>query len=167
MGFIPLERMWSRVENARQDSDAAFFMEPMYLGEMLVKVVVAGMVAAVADDSNRHRYRILHRLVRADGLGEWQEALTEVLTGPTLQHLVPEAQDTQRDLTQRLGSSHWQSNAVQLLHHCLSRIEATTDELPVKVDLRRWFADFVQLRNKTRGHGAPSSCRRRRKWVPV
>jgi len=61
VSFVPLERMWSRVENARQDSDAAFFMELMYSGEMLAKAVAAGMVAAVEDDSNRHRYRILHR----------------------------------------------------------------------------------------------------------
>ena len=37
MNFIPLERMWLRVENARQDSDAAFFMELMYLGETELK----------------------------------------------------------------------------------------------------------------------------------
>jgi hypothetical protein len=95
----------------------------MYLGEMLAKMVVAGMVATVADDSNRHRYRILHRLVRATGLGEWQEALTEVLTGPTLQHVVPEAQDAQKDLTQRLGSGHRQHKAVELVHECLATVE--------------------------------------------
>jgi hypothetical protein len=66
--------MWLRVENARQDSDAAFFMGLMHLGEMLTKLVVAGKVAAVADDSNRHRYGILHRLVRADGLGDCHAA---------------------------------------------------------------------------------------------
>ena len=69
MGFQPLGRMWLRVENAREDSDSAFFMELMYLGEMLTKTVVAAMVAAVEDSNNRHRYRLLHRLVRADGLG--------------------------------------------------------------------------------------------------
>lgn len=157
MNFQPLERMWSRVENARQDSDAAFFMELMYLGEMLTKSVVAAMVAAVEDSNNRHRYRLLHRLVRADGLGDWHECFSEILTGPTLQHLIPEALDAQKDLTQRFGSGPWQHTAVELLHDCLSRLEPGCEELPIKVDLRRWFSDFVQLRNKTRGHGAPSS----------
>ncbi len=157
MGFLPLTRMWGRVENARQDSDPAFFMELMYLGEMLTKVAVAGMVAAIQDGSDRYRYRILHRLVRADGLGEWMDVLTEVLTGPTSQSLLPAALDAQKDLTQRLGGGHWQHSAVQLLHQCLQQVEPACDELPVKLDLRRWFSDFVQLRNKTRGHGAPST----------
>src|SRR5207248_2589785 len=67
------------------------------------------------------------------------------------------AQEAQKDLTQRLGSGHWQQTAVQLIHECLKTVEPSLEELPTKVDLRRWFADFVQLRNKTRGHGAPSS----------
>ncbi len=149
--------MWTRVNNSRQDSDSSFFMELMYLGEMLTKTVVAGMTAAVDDDSHRHRYRILHRLVRASGLGEWQDCLTEILTGPTLQHVLADALDAQKDLTQRSGAGHWQSSAVELLHSCLEQLELGTDELPAKVDLRRWFSDFVQLRNKTRGHGAPSA----------
>lgn len=63
MVFQPLGRMWSRVENSRQDSDSAFFMELMYLGELLTKSLVAAMAAAVQDGNNRHRYRLLHRLV--------------------------------------------------------------------------------------------------------
>jgi len=157
MDFEPLVRMWSRIEHARQDSDAAFFMELMYLGEMLTKTVVAGMIAAINDDSNRHRYRLLHRLVRADGLGEWQDALTELLTGTPLQHLAPAALDAQKDLTQRFSSGHWQNTAVSFIHTCLEQVEPACEPLPAKVDLRRWFTDFVQLRNKTRGHGAPSS----------
>ena len=157
MGLLPLARMWVRVENARQDSDSAFFMELMYLGEMLTKIAVAGMVAAVEDGSDRYRYRLLHRLVRADGLGEWQDCLTEILTGPTLHSLLPAALDAQKDLTQRLSSGHWQYTAAQFLHQCLRQVEPVCDELPVKLDLRRWFSDFVQLRNKTRGHGAPST----------
>ena len=39
----------------------------MYLGEMLAKTAVAAMVTAMPDDTNRHRYQLLHRLVRAMG----------------------------------------------------------------------------------------------------
>lgn len=153
----PLQRMWARVDNSRQDSDSALFLELMYLGEMLAKTAVAAMVAAIRDDTNRHRYQLLHRLVRADGLGEWQECLSEVLTGPSLQHLVPDALECQRDLTQRMGRGCWQYAATELIHECLTAVDAANDDLPAKVDLRRWFVGFVQLRNKTRGHGAPSA----------
>jgi hypothetical protein len=85
---------------AREDSDAALFDALMYEGEMVLKLVVGGMVSALSDDSERHRYRQLHRLVRADGLGEWADALDDVLVGPAAQYLDYGARETQKQLTQ-------------------------------------------------------------------
>jgi hypothetical protein len=69
---MPIDKMWERIEVAREDSDTSLFLHLMYLGEMVTKTIVAGLVAAIVDDRDRHRYRLLHRLVRADGLGEWR-----------------------------------------------------------------------------------------------
>ena len=35
MKFLPFDRMWERVEVARQDSDTSLFFHLMYFGEML------------------------------------------------------------------------------------------------------------------------------------
>ncbi|MGB8848286.1 MAG: hypothetical protein WCC76_01100, partial [Candidatus Acidiferrales bacterium] len=69
MAFVPIERMRDRLEVARQDSDTALFLYLMYFGEMLLKLAASGLIAAVLDDRDRHRYRQTYRLVRADGLG--------------------------------------------------------------------------------------------------
>jgi|SRR5580658_300410 hypothetical protein len=94
---IPIQRMWERVEIARQDSDTALFLRPMYAAEQLVKITCTGMVAALCDDVDRHRYRLSHRLVRADGVGEWYGALDEILNGPASQCLPAEAKTEQRE----------------------------------------------------------------------
>jgi len=154
--FLPIRKMWERVEIARQDSDTALFFHLLYAGEMLIKLVTAGLVGAVLDDRDRHRYRLLHRLIRADGLGDWPQALDDVLTGTASHHTTAEAQEDQRDLSQRMGQGHWQHEAVRALASVVSRCDPAADLAPAKASVRHWFRLFVQLRNKTRGHGAPT-----------
>jgi hypothetical protein len=164
MRFKPLDRMWERVEIARADSDTALFLDLLYAGELLTKLIVSGLVAAIEDERERHRYRQLHRLVRASGLSEWASTADEILLGPPAQHLLPQAREEQRELTQKCGPDSWQHEAVRLLHACLKLTAADflrtvapdLESLPAKVDGRRWLALFVLLRNKTRGHGAPA-----------
>lgn len=68
--LLPLKRMWDRVELARSDSDTTLFLHLLYAGEMLTKLVTAGFISAIEDDRERHRYRLVHRLIRADGIGD-------------------------------------------------------------------------------------------------
>jgi hypothetical protein len=158
MRFLPLDRMFERVEIARGDNDFALFMNLMYFGEMLVKCIVAGLVAGIVDDRQRSRYGIVYQLVRADGLGEWASALDAVLTGPTAQFMTNAAIDLQRDLNQRYSSGDWHYEAVASIQNCIEVYDDTTvDNIRAKVNLRRWFALFTQLRNKSRAHGAPQS----------
>lgn len=155
MNFLMLDKMWERIEITRQDSDTALFYDLLFAGEMLSKIVASGLVAAVADDRDRHRYRQLHRVVRADGFGEWIQVIEEILLGPTSQFLVPPAKDEQRELIQKVSFGTWQYEASSLVHSALKLIEPNCEALSVKSDGRRWFLDFVAIRNATRGHGAP------------
>ena len=93
--MLPLVRMLERVDRARDDSDTALFYDLLSLGELVVKLATAGMVAAVQEERERHRYRLEYDLVRADGLGDWVEALDDVVTGPASVHLAPEARPYQ------------------------------------------------------------------------
>ena len=154
MGLRPIEKMLEAVDIARSDSDISLFFELMYLGEMLTKTVATALVAAVLDDRDRHRYRQVHRLVRADSLGEWVAVVDHVLAGPASQFLTPRARDIQRELTQLVGPGAWQYEASYLLYGCLKLVDPGTEPLTARVDGRRSFAFFVALRNKTRGHGA-------------
>jgi NB-ARC domain len=153
MTFIPIDRMWERVQVARQDSDTELFNSLLYFGEMLCKIVAAGLASAIHDDRDRHRYRQIHRLVRADSLGEWAAAIEDMLTGPASQFLTPTARTEQRELTQKCKEGSWQYDAVSLLSECLKQVTEGSVDTQGKIDARRWFSVFVQLRNDTRGHG--------------
>ena len=87
MQFLPFRRMEERVGRAREDSDTSLFLDLMYYGELVTKMTTAAIVSAILNDKERQRYRLVHRLVRADGIGEWSEALDAALTGPASQFL--------------------------------------------------------------------------------
>lgn len=158
--LIPVQRMWERVEIARQDSDTAFFLHLMYAAEQLVKLTCAGLLSTLCDDVDRHRYRLSHRLVRADGIGEWYAVLDEILNGPASQCLPLEAKTEQRELTQKCSAGEWQHEAVIQLDTCLRLIDNQREGFPFKLEAKRWFLHFTELRNRTRAHGAtsPSLC---------
>ncbi len=154
--FIPIERMWQRVEIAKGESDTAYFHDLMYLGELLVKITVAAVVASIDDDRERTRYQHAYALVRATGLGDWDSALAEALAGPTAQHLLSEAQTINRDLTQKMGQGSWQYESARLLQEAISILDPTAVQQQGNTDGKRWVTLFTRLRNKTRGHGAPT-----------
>jgi len=156
MSFRPLNRMWERVGQACDASPSAHFSGLTYLGEFLLKVTTLALVAAVEDEKDRLRYQQLHRLVRADGLGGWVKVLNTVLTGPPAQFLVPEARFEQLELTRHQPAGTWQFTAMAALHDVLVVLDPTTEALATQTALMQWFPTFAQIRNRTRGHGAPS-----------
>lgn len=154
MVFLPFQKMQERLNAGKSDSDTTYFTYLMYFGEMLLKLITVGVIASIEDDKERSRYRLNYNLVRANGLGEWESALSDALVGPPSRSLLNEARNEQRELTQKCGPGSWQHRAVASLDKCLELLEVSRDPMPSKVDVRRWFTYFSQLRNKTRGHGA-------------
>jgi len=156
--LIPIREISNRVAEARNDSDVAYFYELLIAGEMVMKMAVAALVACLEPDSDRHRYRLEHDLVRSDGLGGWARALDDCLTGPASQVLSDEARPLQTELTQvlREKDGDWRFSAVTALHHARATIDPDIEPLPARFSLRRWFIDFASLRNRTRAHGAPT-----------
>lgn len=159
MPFRPISMLLKRVED-NGDSDSLLFTELLYAAEFVTKTTVAGFVACIEDDRERHRYRMLHALVRADGIGDWAAKLDEMLTGPTSQHFAQAINDDRRIFTERVGPNTWQHDAVKEMQTVLAGVFPAAQGLSEKVSLRTWFTKFAEVRNKTRGHGAitPATC---------
>ncbi len=159
MSFTPIKKMMDRVRTNGNASDYELFHKLLYAGEFIAKITIAAFVALIDDDRDNHRYRCEHRLVRADGIGEWAKSISEICTGPTSQHLSPSIRDAQRVFTERVGKGKdkWQYEVVETVHEVLSDINRDTSPIEKKVRLLAWFMKFVELRNKTRGHGAPTT----------
>ena len=110
--LYPIDLALKRVERAKADSDTALFFELLFIAEFIQKLTIAALIAGVDDERDGHRYRLLHKLVRADGIGEWTQALVDVLTGPASQFLIGTAKEDRRILTERLPKGSWQFEAV-------------------------------------------------------
>ncbi len=160
MDLLPLSRMVDRIERARADSDTAYFYDLLSYGELVTKLVAAGLIATLPVDREGHRYRLEYGLVRATGLGEWVEAIDDVLTGPASQHLPEAARVEQTALTKWWTDENnaWQYRAVASLEAACRTIDPTV-KTARKAQLRSWFHRFTWLRNKTRGHGAATAQR--------
>lgn len=155
--LIPLQRALERIERAKADSDTTMFFELLYLGEFVLKLVTSGFIAGIEDDRDSHRYRLIHKLVRADGIGEWSQSLEDVLSGPASQFLAPDAKDDRCIFTERHSKEAWQHRVVMDLLETSSHFGVDSEISRDKIALRSWFDLFPELRNKTRGHGAPKT----------
>jgi tetratricopeptide (TPR) repeat protein len=154
MSHAAINQVLQRAEQAISDSDFTYFFSLLLAGEALTKTIVLGMVAAIADDKDRHRYRLEHQLVRSDGLGDWAKTLEDALIGPASQFLLTEAREEQTELTRLCKQGDWQHDATTALKAAMDELEIESEDVPVKSDMKRWFRLFATLRNKTRGHGA-------------
>jgi hypothetical protein len=154
MKHIAIEQVNERAARAKSDSDYTHFFALLFAAEALAKTMVLGMVASIADDNERNRYRLEHQLVRSDGLGDWGRVIEDALIGPASQFLLSEAREEQKELTQPCKEGEWQYDATAELKAALLHLGIEGEEIPVKTDMKRWFRLFATLRNKTRAHGA-------------
>ena len=147
----------NRVEQGKEEGDQAYFYALSLKLEYLTKIVASGVVACIGDDVDRHRYSLEHKLVRADSIGDWTEALNRVLVGPPAQFLDPNAGDMIRDLTERVEPGDWRYSTVTDIDQAAKAIGADTPRLGDRVALRQFFDIGTTLRNRSRGHGAPTT----------
>ena len=150
------DRIDTRIALDKEDGDHAYFHALSLKLEYLAKIVTAGIVACVGDDVDRQRYSLEHRLVRADSLGTWIETLHSALGRPSGQLFSGDALNLARDLTQRVSLGDWRYTAVTTLNQAAREIGVET-QLGNRVELRQFFDLCVSLRNRSRGHGAPTT----------
>lgn len=149
-----LQQLFSRLDAERSESDTTLFHSLLYFGEAVSKMTVALFVAAIPPDEDRTAYRLLHRLLRSNGLGDWPQSLEQIVMGPPSELLVDEVRNARREYSQKFAFGEWQSDAVASLVRVLDAVGVAHDIQSGKLSLRTWFPHFAALRNKTRGHGA-------------
>ena len=154
MKHIAIEQVLERAERAKSESDYTYFFALLFAAEALAKTMVLGVVASIAEEKERNRYRLEHQLVHSDGLGDWGKVIEDALIGPASQYLLSEAREEQKELTQACKEGEWQYDATAALKAALQHLGIEAEDVPVKSDMKRWFRLFATLRNKTRGHGA-------------
>ncbi|QHI35062.1 hypothetical protein IMCC3317_04080 [Kordia antarctica] len=156
MKYRPLDRLKVKIETAKEESDLTYFFELLNYAEFLTKNIALFLVSAINDDAERTRYRYQYKLSRANAIGDFSKSIDEVVIGPAAQLLNSNIRDYElKELTQRCGSGEWQYDCQLLISQCLSDFNIEHNKLSNKSPLRNWFLLLTQLRNKTKGHGAP------------
>lgn len=157
--LLPIQRMLSRVESAKVDSDVTYYANLLFVGEMVTKLVALSLAACIDPDRDENgiAYATQHSLVRADSIGSWAATIQDLTTAPVFRILNDEARSYHSSLTQRFGgdSEAWQRKAVDSIAQATACFPTLVAERVVgKTSLAHWFQAFAALRNKTRGHGA-------------
>ena len=150
------DRVDDRITRDKEEGDIAYFRSLMLKIEYLTKIITAGIISCVANEVDRHRYSLEHKLIRADSIGEWVKVLNTALVGAPAQFLISDARTLARDLTEKVGHRDWRYIAVTQLNQAASEV-GVENKLGTKLALRQFFDIGVQLRNRTFGHGAPTS----------
>src|ERR1700733_9349867 len=136
-------RVQQRDEHSKSDSDFTYFWSLLLLGEAIFKTATLGVLAAIADDPDRNRYRVEHSLVKSDGLGDWAKGIDDALSGQAAQFLIVNAYPERNELTKLCGPGDWQYDSVLALKQTLDALKIESEELPAKSDMRRWFRLFA------------------------
>jgi hypothetical protein len=143
-------RAIEQLEISKSDGDSAYFTQLLYFGEFLSKMTTAALCAGISEDSDRHRYALLYRLVRADSIGGWAQVVDEIAAGPTSRLLRAELQEEKTQLNTRSTAGTWQYRSISLLDDCMRKLSPDRQGLPVKLEGRLWFSYFAELRNAPR-----------------
>ena len=146
----------NRIALDKEENDNAYFQALSLKLEYVTKVVTCGVVACIGDDADRHRYSLEHKLVRADSIGEWVEALNRALVGSPAQFFDSSGRGLVRDLTERVGEGDWRYSVVADLNQAAAEVGAGS-QLGNQVALRQFFEIGARFRNRTRGHGATTN----------
>lgn len=147
------ELLKRKSDTSKDDSDFSYFFSLLVYGEAITKMIALIIVSALKKDENRHQYRLLYQLVRANGIGEWSKAIDEMLLGTASQYLNEEFRQHQKQLTEKVNDSDWRHDAVSLMVKAAEIFNIDTTNIPQKKDLKTWFRLFSELRNSSRGHG--------------
>ena len=145
-----------RVARDKEEGDIAYFRSLMLKIEYITKIITAGIISCVGNEVDRHRYTLEYRLIRADSIGGWVKTLNTALVGAPAQFLISDARSLARDLTEKVDFRDWRHMSVTKLNQAASEVGVEI-KLSTKLALRQFFDIGVQLRNRSFGHGAPTS----------
>ena len=150
------DKINERIALDREEGDYAYFHALMLKLEYLTKIVTSGIIACIGDDTDRYRYSLEHKLVRANSIGTWEQTLNLALVGAPSQLLISDARELRTELTEKVGNQDWRYIAVSKLNQAAKEVDVS-HEIATKAALREFFNIAVQLRNRSRGHGAATA----------
>jgi hypothetical protein len=152
-----LARVAARMKLAGQDASGDTFLLTSYLFEASLKTIAIALWSGLRTSSADNAYTVAYRLVRADGLGEWEDAIQQMSSQPLAGYLQPVFQPTLNWLTQKRKppTDDWFIVAINASDKVISLLGLEQDgDTSRPRTMRHLFKSLVLIRNKTKAHGA-------------
>lgn len=152
-----LARVAARLKLAGPDASGDTFLLTSYLFEASLKTIAAALWAGLRTSSPDNAYAVAYRLVRADGLGDWEDAIQQMSSQPLAGYLQPAFNPTQNWLTQRRKqpTDDWFFVAMTASDTIVSLLGLDYEQDPMRPrTVRHLLKSLVLVRNKTKAHGA-------------
>jgi len=152
-----LARVAARLKLTGPNASGDTFLLTSYLFEASLKTIAVALWSGLRTGSPENAYAVAYRLVRADGLGDWEDAIQQISSQPLAGYLQPIFHPTQNWLTQKRKQpmDDWFFVAMTASDHVLSLLglEFEQDNKRPRT-LRHLLKSLVLIRNKTKAHGA-------------
>lgn len=151
----PIAEVAARLNVVGPDSSADTFLITSYLAEVGVKAVAVALHAALREKAPDYAYRIGYELVRADGLGSWEKVIRSATTLPQASYLGGEFGPVLEWATRKRtkAEDEWFREARTAAGNVLFELGVEL-EISRQDSVRTLISALVQIRNKTKAHGA-------------
>ncbi|MFZ1085498.1 MAG: NB-ARC domain-containing protein [Terracidiphilus sp.] len=151
----PVAKVAARLNVVGPESSADTFLITSYLAEVAIKTIATVFYAGLLDKAPDYAYRMGYELVRADGLGSWEQAIRLSTTLPTASYFGPDFSQSLEWITRRRtrAEDEWYRDGHNAASEVLSEL-GVEFESSRQDTVRTLLSAFVQIRNKTKAHGA-------------
>ncbi|MBC7821961.1 MAG: hypothetical protein IAG10_34170, partial [Planctomycetaceae bacterium] len=150
----PIALVANRLNVAGHCPSAETFLCASYLFEAFLKSVVVVWYSALNAKNSDTSYRIAFNVLRADGLGVWADSLREMaaLSASSLpREFFPLVSWATKKLTK--PEDQWGRDSFTAAQVVLRQL-GTDGEMPEKLNVGHIISSLIQIRNKTKAHGA-------------
>lgn len=151
-----LARVAARLNLIGPDSSGDTFLATSYVVESLMKTMAIALCAGIRQSSSSAAYKFEYDLIRADGLGNWVAVITNCTSQSYAGYVDAELQPLIAWLSQKRTrpEDQWARDLSANCGKILKLLGAGEGDQPTKLTIRFILSQLVQIRNKTKAHGA-------------
>jgi len=147
------KKIQERLENAKANGDAFLSEDCILILELIIKLYTFATLGLLQKHKEKPEYKkIIASINQSGGTGDWTRALHETMTGPLYRYIDNYASKYKEELLNDKDNP-WTSDLKKNLEKTFEIFDIKS-QFGQKTNLLKLFTYIVELRNKTRGHGA-------------
>lgn len=153
----PIAKVVQRLNDAGENASADTFLMTSLITEFLIKIIAVGLLTGMRKRDSSVAHRLEYELVRANGLGEWQNAIQNLTVQSQAGYIHSEMRPLINWLSKKRNKPEdaWAKEVNEKCNAIFRIIGVADIKLPAnRLTARHLISDFVRIRNKTKGHGA-------------